>query len=230
MFDLRKYEFELTGKGSLLMHGDNFNWAAHCKAWSSKPENKKRCTAGDDRTPGFMWLGACYRGVPEGHNDSVIALPTALLSACVRDAGKMTQIPGQGKKTYKAQTQSGMQLVGTHMVLENNGRVISWTDIAAALSTEFDFEKHTELVEAAGFKLNVQRVKVGQSRHIRVRPEFDKWVVRGTLLVQDDQLDETVVRMLITNAGTYKGLGDWRPGAPTPGPHGTFELTKLEEV
>ena len=229
MFTRREYEFKLTGKGSLLMHNDNFIWADSVTKWLTEPANKKRCTSGDDRTPGFIWLGHCYRGIPEGFDEAIIAIPTPLLSASIRDAGKMTTVPGRGKLTYKSQTQSGMKLVGEHLEMRNNGEVIPWSKITP-LASVFEFDEHVTVVEDAGFKLNVGRVKVNRNRHIRVRPVFSKWTVHGVIGIEDDSLTEDVVRMLITNAGMYKGLGDWRPGAPTPGPYGTFELTKLELV
>jgi hypothetical protein len=77
--------------------------------------------------------------------------------------------------------------------------------------------------------LYLKRAKVGQSKHIRVRPRFDNWSAGGTFSVWDDQLSTAVLKDIFHYAGQYRGLGDWRPGAPQkPGSHGMFEATIRE--
>ena len=78
-------------------------------------------------------------------------------------------------------------------------------------------------VKAMGFDLLVKRAKIGQQKHIRVRPQFTSWEARGAFLVWDDQIDEKALALILEYAGQYKGLCDWRPGGRTPGPYGTFE-------
>ena len=68
-----------------------------------------------------------------------------------------------------------------------------------------------------------KRVKIGMSKHIRVRPVFQSWSITGDLAVWDDQITKEILQNIIERAGQYKGLGDWRPGGKTPGPYGTFE-------
>ena len=73
-----------------------------------------------------------------------------------------------------------------------------------------------------GFSLFVKRARIGQSKHIRVRPRFDNWAAQGELLVTDEQITENILRDILEMAGKYKGLGDWRPSSKTPGFYGTF--------
>jgi len=58
---------------------------------------------------------------------------------------------------------------------------------------------------------------------VRVRPRFDNWSCGGTVTVFDDMITTDVLKNILTFAGTYAGLGDWRPSSPkSPGPFGKF--------
>ena len=41
-----------------------------------------------------------------------------------------------------------------------------------------------------GFMLYVKGAKIGQSKHVRVRPRFDRWSATGTInvIIQHDQI------------------------------------------
>jgi hypothetical protein len=94
-----------------------------------------------------------------------------------------------------------------------------------ALQNESDFTKHQREVEKHGFALHLKRAKIGQSKHVRVRPVFENWSATGQVHVWDDQITLEALREIVTQAGLYKGLGDWRPGGKTPGPYGMFTAT-----
>jgi hypothetical protein len=55
----------------------------------------------------------------------------------------------------------------------------------------------------------------------RTRPLFRSWGFAARLLVDDSELDKDDVRAIAERAGTYYGLGDWRPR------HGTFKITEF---
>lgn len=44
-------------------------------------------------------------------------------------------------------------------------------------------------------------------------------------MVSDEQITTAALQDIVTYAGQYKGLGDWRPGGKTPGPFGMFTAT-----
>ncbi len=170
---MRTYNVELTGKTPLLLHHDNIEWADFMEDWKSNPDNKKDSKAGDDRSPAWRWLGACY------HDPNVLGVPAANIMRSIMEGGAMVPVPG-GKmgKTYKAQTQSGMMCVETLWPLYVDGATISWPDVNA-LGDEKKFRVHREKVHAMGFNLLVKRAKVGSSKHVRVRPEIPiGWVWR----------------------------------------------------
>uniref|UniRef100_UPI003B987325 hypothetical protein n=1 Tax=Klebsiella pneumoniae TaxID=573 RepID=UPI003B987325 len=74
----------------------------------------------------------------------------------------------------------------------------------------------------------VKRAKVGTSKHIRVRPMFEKWAVITTLMVVDPKeygITQEVLQKILNKAGSLCGLGDWRPSSRTPGQFGRFKAT-----
>lgn len=213
----RTYRVTITGKTPLLMHADNIEWADQMKRWQSAPENAKESIKGDDRSPAWQWLGSLY------HDENVIVIPSDNLSRCFMEGGAMVPVPGgRSGKTFKSQSQSGMMTGEPEWPLLVDGKAIDAKKLMA-LQKESDFGKHKEQCAKLGFTLFLKRAKVGSSKHVRVRPRFDNWSCSGTIVVWDDQISEQVLRNILDYAGRYKGLGDWRPGGKTPGPHGMFE-------
>lgn len=220
---MRNYRITLSGMTPLLMHADNIEWADKMDAWKNDGSNKKNSKAGDDRSPAWRWIGACY------HDGQRLCIPQDNIMRCLMEAGAMVPVPGgKSGKTFKSQTQSGMMSGEPFWPLLVNGREIAWKEIAKLMSEE-DFASHNEVIEKLGFMLYLKRAKIGTSKHIRVRPRFDSWSTSGTLSVWDEQLTDRVLKDVLTFAGQYKGLGDWRPGGKTPGPHGMFraEIVKI---
>ncbi len=216
---MRTYRVTITGKTPLLMHSDNIEWSDKMEDWKSDPANKKGSKAGDDRSPAFRWLGSLY------HDGFTISIPGDNLMRCLMEGGAMVPVPGgKSGKTFKSQTQSGCVVGEPFWPLIVRGSTIP-VDSILALASERDFDKHQDAASAAGFMLYVKRAKIGQSKHIRVRPRFDQWSAIGTLNVWDEQLTQDALARILEYAGEYKGLGDWRPGGKTPGPHGRFEAT-----
>src|SRR5262245_21020145 len=217
---MRSHTITLTGKTPRLHHCDNIDWADLMDQWKNNPKNKNGSKAGDDRSPAFRWLGALY------HDGKVVTVPSDNLMRCFMEGGAMVPVPGGRKgKTFKAQTQSGMLVEGTSWPLLLEGRPISVAPILA-LQEENNFAVHRQAVERAGFQLFVKRAPVGgKSKHVRVRPQFDHWSTTGVVHVWDDQITVEVLRDIVTYAGLYKGIGDWRAGGKTPGPYGMFTAT-----
>jgi len=218
---MRNYAVTITGKTPLLMHWDNIEWADQMDKWKADPKNKAKSKAGDDRTPAYRWIGTVY------HDGNVVSMPSDNLMRCLMEGGAMVPT-GKGTKTFKAQTQSGMMVGEPFWAFLLKGKQIPFAKISA-LTKEPDFDAHQRFAAAHGFILLVKRAKIGQRKHIRVRPQFDEWSTSGTLNVWDDQITTDVLLSIFEYAGRYKGLGDWRPGAKTPGPWGTF-TAEIKEV
>ena len=213
---MRKYAITITGNTPLLMHWDNIEWADRLDEWKADPGNKKGSKAGDDRSPAWRWVGSMY------HDGEVVGMPSDNLMRCIMEGGAMVPVPGgRGNKTFKAQTQSGMMVDQPYWPLTINDATVPMSGITPLLS-EKDFGQHRERCAELGFGLHVKRAKIGASKHIRVRPQFKTWALKGTVSVWDEQITERVLVDVLTYAGQYKGLGDWRPGGRTPGAFGMF--------
>ena len=215
---MNQYQVTITGKTPLLMHQDNIDWADFMKSWESNPENKKNSKAGDDRTPAWRWIGSMYN---DGH---LVGIPNGNLMRSLMEGGAMVPVPGgRSGKTFKAQTQSGMMCVEPFWAITtHDGRQISWADVER-LKDINDFTAQRQEAAKLGITLFVKRARVGQNKHIRVRPFFDAgWTIKGNIMVWDEQITAQVLSDILTYAGNYKGLGDWRPGGRTPGSYGIF--------
>lgn len=216
------YKVTLTGANPLLLHNDNIQWADALKEWSTDPANKSKSIAGDDRSPAHRWIGNLY------HESGIVVIPADNLMAMLREGGARCPTGKKGA-TFKRQTQSGLVVDQSGWAITVDGRVIQF-DVIKALMEEADFTKHEKAVGQLGFSLFVKRAPVGMSKHIRVRPRFDRWAVSGTITVFDDTITHRVLHDILTFGGRYAGLGDWRPSSPRkPGPFGTFTAT-VEQI
>lgn len=216
----RTYKVTLTGLSPLLMHADNIDAEERAKEWSR--QNKKKSVAGDDRSPAWKWIGYGY------YEDNMFAIPSDNIMTAIREGGTQVGVPGQGKKTFKAQTQSGLCVCEFAWPIHINGKPVS-TDFLNDLLEEEDFSKHMDSVKKNRFMLFVKRARVGQSKHVRVRPRFDHWSISGTIDVWDDQITTSILEEILKVAGEMKGLCDWRPSSKTPGPYGRFRA-EVEEL
>lgn len=215
---LRTYKVTITGAQPLLMHQDDIEWADEMEQWRSKRENARNSKAGDDRSPAHRWMGSLYR-----NEQGQIIIPTENIMRCLMEGGSGVPVPGKGKKTFKAQSQSGIMPRGVGWPLLVDGKPIDYKNIAPLMKKP-DFRDHREAVEKLGFKLFVKRARIGASKHVRVRPRFNSWSARGELVVTDDQITTEVLMDILYHAGKYKGLGDWRPSSPkVPGTFGLFD-------
>lgn len=220
---MERYHVTLTGATPLLMHRDNIKWGERCNKWQKDPANKKSSIAGDDRSPAWTWIGYLYE-----ENRKRVVIDSDNLMSMLRDGGTKTPAP-RGKGSMKAATQSGILVNEIGWPLLVNGKEIPFTPILS-LADELDFEKHEEAAADLGFELFVKRARIGQAKHVRVRPRFENWSASGTITVSDPQLTEEMLKTIFSFAGRYAGIGDWRPGSPSkPGQFGTFtaEIRRL---
>jgi len=67
-----------------------------------------------------------------------------------------------------------------------------------------------ELVADDRFRLTVP-VRIGQQKVIRTRPIFRQWAADIEIKYLDDIINERDLLTALRAAGTYVGIGDWRP-------------------
>jgi len=218
------YRVTLRGDSPLLLHADNLAWRAQLERWNADPENKRLSKAGDDRTPAWRWLGYVY------HDGSHVGIAADNIMTTLREGGAKVPVPGKKSLTYKRQSQSGLVVNELLWPIETPKGLIPWASVAA-LKEEADYAAQEAAASALGFELFAKSAKVGMSKHIRVRPRFNAWAASGTITVFDDSITEQVLQSILDMAGTYCGLGDWRPSAPSkPGPWGRFHATVTKEA
>jgi len=213
-----KLRFTLTGEMPLLMHADNVEEADTLTQWRKDPANKNVSVSGDDRSPPWTWQAYLY------HDGENVAIPSANLAVCIRQAA--AQIILKKQKTFKELSQSGMMATAEFLDLRVGGQPIAMADVLAL--REQSFAEQSEAARKMGFRLDVRRARVGQSKHVRVRPRFDTWTADGVLEVIAPELKIEIVDQMFQIAGRV-GLGDWRPGCKTPGPFGMFSA-KLKKA
>jgi len=218
----RRYVVELTGTTPLLVRADNIEWADRMEAWAANKDNKKGSKAGDDRSPAWRWIGSL------DHDGKQLIIPTDNIMRALMGGGAMVPVPGgRGGKTFKSQSQSGIMPTDIGWPLLVGGKPVPWAPIAD-LCAENDFSAHKDRIAAMGFSLFIKRARIGQAKHIRVRPRFDEWSATGDLVVTDGQITRDVLADILDSAGKYKGLGDWRPGGKTPGNFGMFTASIVD--
>lgn len=215
-----RYKITLEGQTPLLMHRDNLAFSEKVKAWANAPENKQLSSAGDDRTPPWTWIGYLY------HDDHFLGMDSDNIMTCLREGGAKVKT-GNGKETYKKQTQSGIALDQFQFDLLVDGKKIPIEPIKALIGNG-DFAEHIRVAEDLGFELLVKRAKVQRAKHIRVRPMFRNWALTGSLTVIDPELSgitRDILELIFNWSGAMCGLGDWRPSSPSSGAFGKFAPT-----
>jgi len=211
----KTYQITLTGLTPFLMHCDNVDWSEQMKKWEKDPTMKKESTAGDDRSPAWRWIGSIY------HDSGKVCLPSDNLMTMLREGGAKCPTGKKGG-SFKRQTQSGLVVDQAAWALITAKGDVNFEEITNLIE-EKDFQVHLDTCEKLGFSLFVKRAKIGNNKHIRVRPRFDQWSASGTITVFDDSITKQVLIDILTMAGNYCGVGDWRPSSPkSPGSFGRF--------
>jgi hypothetical protein len=209
---MKTHKFTLVGIMPLLQHADDVESADTLKAWRSDPANKNLSVAGDDRSPAWTWNTYLYT------DGEAISLPSENLMVALRQAG--AQLIMKRQKTFKEISQSGLLIPNEFLTFTVDGKQIPIAAIDAM--REKPFAAQANAARDMGFRLFVKRARVGQSKHVRVRPRFDTWEASGTIQVLVPEITEDILHTLFELAGRI-GLCDWRPGCRTPGPYGMFE-------
>lgn len=210
-----RYELTLEGRTPLLFHYDDVEWSDVLKEWREDPKNRNITRRGDDRSPGFTWLGYCY------HDGQHIALPADNLSKCLQQAGARVIL--KGMKTFKELAASGIWFEEEFFPLLIDGKPIPMAPFEK-LRNETDFTEHLAAAKRAGFRLWPKRAPIGQSKHVRVRPRFETWAAATTIDVTAKEITREVLGQILDEAGRI-GVGSWRPGGKTPGRFGMFTAT-----
>ena len=211
---MAKFLVTLEGKTPLMSHRDNLEFKQVVTKWQRDPANRDKSVPGDDRSPAWGWIGSLY------HDGKHVALPQdCVMASCMGAGAEMKS--ARGKKSLKAQTQSGMAFADQYLRFTVGGKPIPMDDVTKLMAVD-DFDEHSAAAQKLGFGLDIRRVSIGTSKNVRVRPVFDGWQATGILNVWDGVLTRDVLETLLQLAGDKYGLLEWRPSARRPGPFGRF--------
>lgn len=210
-------KIKITGTMPLLMHADSIEWADKMDEWKNNPDNKAKSKAGDDRTPPWRWIGCLNFTDPQ---TGVVIIPSEYIMRALMGGG--AEVPtGKGQKTFKSQSQSGLLIRDFGWPLSVRGKTVPMESVQKCMRLK-TFPENMQVAQELGFLLFVRRARIGQAKHIRVRPRFDDWSATGEIVITDESITLKVLKQILDIAGSRKGIGDWRPSAPTPGPFGQF--------
>lgn len=212
-------KFELTGTSSLLMHHDNIDGGDLLKDWRQSPKNKNQSVPGDDRSPPWTWTTYLYT------DGAHVAIPQENVMGALLYGG--TQVILKKQKTYKELSQSGILIPKEYLNFTFGGKRLAWSDVEAM--RDLPFSQQAKECQRLGFCLFAKRARVGQSKHIRIRPRFANWKISGELEVRSPDLPFDRLVEIFGYAGKA-GIGDWRPSSPKrPGPYGMFtsQVTRI---
>lgn len=215
-----RYEVTLTGLSPLIMHADDLAFSEKVTKWQKDPANSKLSVAGDDRSPAWRWVGYLY------HDKKTLGIPADNLMTMLREGG--ARVIHRGSKTYKKETQAGI-LIDQQQWPIYIGPKADTVSVAPfyELIGGNEFSDSLEAAEKHGFELLVKRAKIGNAKHVRVRPMFRTWVAQGSLTVLDAEVSGITMQVLqriLEVAGALAGLCDWRPSSPrSSGTFGRFE-------
>lgn len=211
------YRVEIRGITPLLMHYDNLDWKDDLETWLKDKRNRDMTKPGDDRTPAFAWIGSLY------HDGVRVAFPFDVFLASLQNAS--TKVTHKGKATLKQFVQAGLSIDQEFIPLLVDGKEVLMEKILATKS-DLNFYNHRALAEALGFSLYSRRAQVGNAKHVRVRPRFDRWACAFSITVTDLAVFKPETLADLLNVAGRGGVGDWRPSSPKkPGMFGQFSAS-----
>lgn len=208
--------FELVGTMPLLMHFDNIEGGDLLKEWRQDTKNKNQSVPGDDRSPAWTWQTYLYT------DGEFVTMPADNIMGALMYGG--SQLILKKQKTFKELSQSAILIDKEHCdFIYAGNRRLSMVDVINM--REKPFSKQAELCQSLGFRLFYKRAKIGNAKHVRIRPRFEQWTVRGELEVTSNDLTFEKLESIFGYAGKA-GLCDWRPNSPKrPGPYGMFQAS-----
>ena len=122
-------------------------------------------------------------------------VPAFCVLSCLRKSATNFKVPGRGKKTFKDFIYSGIE--------------IEPEDIPVVSDDDWE--------------VDLKPVVIGRARIIKARPKFKEWELEFQVKIIDPIVTPTYFKEILTDAGKYNGLLDFRPL------YGLFEVVEFEK-
>lgn len=138
--------------------------------------------------------------------DGALYIPGENIHECMKQGAQYwgQKIPGEGNKTYT-------DVIASAVVAEN---------------MMLGIHKDSEQLIPFGKSVNgnPSKGKKSGSRVYKIRPLLRPWGGAFTMHVFDGRLTPSILKVVLTYAGAFRGLCDWRPT------YGRFELVSIEKA
>jgi hypothetical protein len=128
-----------------------------------------------------------------------VQLPAVYLKNAITESAKQFKIVGKNKATYS-------KIVGSSVEVQ-------------PFYIELDVGKYEV------FRISAVN-PMTKGRMMTERPKFDKWSATFQIILNDNQVDVSVMNEILEHAGKYVGVGDWRP--EKKGMFGKFMITSYK--
>lgn len=126
-------------------------------------------------------------------------IPSIYFRNCIVEAGKQFKITGKGKSTYSKLVGSTIEVLPENILIKSDGY--------------------------KGFRVAAVN-PMTKGRMMVNRPRFENWKCRFEIMLHDENVPVEVMNELIQHAGSYVGIGDWRP--EKKGMFGKFMITSFK--
>lgn len=249
-----RFRFVMEGRSPLLLHADNIEAAEDVDNWRRDPANAKLAgkKKADDRSPAWTWFGYVpispkgMAAIPDTYLTAMMIGAGSMIDRTGRGRKTLKEIAATAVRSLEEQPFFDLEIKPVSEGLEKclavtieeqkklmapvEYKTVNIAAIAAGLgftpgkTPNNSFADHIQAARAAGFKFDMRRAKIGASKHIRIRPYFRYWRVRGVIECNTLQVPFEQLKELFRIAGD-RGLGDWRPSSPRPGKFGMFNTT-----
>jgi hypothetical protein len=126
-----------------------------------------------------------------------VCQPASHIEGTLIKASTQFKMVGAGKKSYKEIAKGGI-FVFPEMIIHKNQK---WTVDSRSIVNP-----------------------TTRGRSMCYRPRIESWSLEFVIEVNDDRADEQVIKQMLEHAGSYIGIGAYRPR------FGRFEVTKFQKV
>jgi len=191
---MKTLKYRLTGKAPLLMHSDITANPIHPMTLGIKKVSSKRKKTEDDykELAKLEFIASAYWTKDKGYY-----IPGKNIDATLLASAKMFKLGTMWKQGAGVYDDASFEFPDKK------------------LTPETLFKTKEEYVD-------MQTVKVGQSKVVRCRPGFNEWSCDITVTIDEAKLEEDQIDTIVENAGNYVGLCDYRPR------YGKFNAKKIK--
>jgi len=149
-----------------------------------KDDNK---VTGGQKDYSQEWKASLYYDDTLGIYQPAVHIEAAMITAAASE-----KIAGKGNKTYKDMFKAAV--------------FVTPEKIPHGITGDLD-----GLVKKGRLLVDRQRVTINKAAVERLRPRFEEWELSFDIEVHSDQISAAVVKKILTHAGAYIGIGDFRP-------------------